>query len=51
MLTSAQHKKARSKDSRLSARPFVARSMLGRNGLIARHGDVFLEKELRFLTD
>jgi hypothetical protein len=50
MLTSAQHKRARAKDSRLSARPFVARSMLRKNGLIARHGDIFLEDDLRFLT-
>lgn len=50
MLTSAQHKKARAEDTRLAARPFVTRSILRKNGLIARHGDIFSVKDLGFLT-
>lgn len=50
MLTSAQHRRARSEDARLSSRPYAARTMLNENGLIGRYGDLASTKELDMLT-
>jgi hypothetical protein len=50
MLTSAQHRRARQANSRLSSRPFAARTMLNANGLISRYGSFASKEELEQLA-